>query len=164
MIIRKKFKKKKFNRNDKSHILKYSAQDPQKQLIFSRMMDIRNLELQSSNTNNRSINVNEITDSKINENKFYEMYDKFKKKYFYNPKKITNTSKVKKKRKKIEYSPKSNTNLSNHINMRKGIKFIRNNSDFFYGVKGESKIKNKIKKFQLPNIKIGVKNMKKEND
>ena len=159
-----KIQKKKFNRNDKSHILKYSAQDPQKQLIFSRMMDIRNLELQSSNTNNRSINANEITDSKINENKFYEMYDKFKKKYFYNPKKITNTSKVKNNRKKIEYSPKSNTNLSNHINMKKGIKFIRNNSDFFYGVKGESNIKNKIKKFQLPNIKTRVKNLKKEND
>ena len=60
--------------------------------------------------------------------------------------KITNTSKVKNNRKKIEYSPKSNTNLSNHINMRKGIKFIRNNSDFFYGVKGESKATNKMKK------------------
>ena len=82
-----KVPKKKIFGNMSKHILKYSGQDQQKQLIFSRMMDLRNLELQSGNSNNKTTSMNEITDEKINENKFYEMYDKFKKKYFFNAKK-----------------------------------------------------------------------------
>ena len=72
-------KKRLFN-NLSKHVLKYSGEDPQKQLIFSRMMDIRNLELQSASNINKSTSMSDITNDKGKENKFYEMYDKFKKK------------------------------------------------------------------------------------
>ena len=37
--------------------------------------------------------------------------------------------------------------------MRKGIKFIRNNSDFFYGIKEKNNgLQARYKKFDLPNI------------
>ena len=142
-------KKKKIRRNRPKHIIKYAGQDPQKQLIFSRMLDIRNLELKSSNINTKSTYINEITDEKKNENKFYEMYDKFKKKYFFNPKKtqeglVTNNS-----YKNIT----NNTNNFYNLNLKQGMKFIRNNSDFYLGIKGNNNLKNKSKKFELPNIK-----------
>ena len=142
-------KKKKVRKNRPKHIIKYAGQDPQKQLIFSRMLDIRNLELKSSNINTKSTSINEITDEKKNENKFYEMYDKFKKKYFFNPKKtqeglVTNNS----------YKNITNkTNNFYHLNLKQGMKFIRNNSDFYLGIKGNNNLKNKFKKFELPNIK-----------
>ena len=164
-------RKKIFN-NISNHILKYSGQDPQKQLIFSRMMDIRNLELQSGNSNNKSTNMNDITDEKISENKFYEMYDKFKKKYFFNSKKkeglkINNSYKDITKNKKMNENNSKNKkgNMINNLNLKKGMKFIRNNSDFFYGVKGNNinkNVKNKFKKFELPNIKNKDKNTKNE--
>ena len=142
-------KKKKVRKNRPKHIIKYAGQDPQKQLIFSRMLDIRNLELKSSNINTKSTSINEITDEKKNENKFYEMYDKFKKKYFFNPKKtqeglVTNNS-----YKNIT----NNTNNFYYLNLKQGMKFIRNNSDFYLGIKGNNNLKNKFKKFELPNIK-----------
>ena len=151
-----KVPKKKIFGNMSKHILKYSGQDQQKQIIFSRMMDLRNLELQSGNSNNKTTSMNEITDEKINENKFYEMYDKFKKKYFFNAKKkeglkINNSYKDIKNKKFNENNAKNKkVNMPNNINMRKGIKFIRNNSDFFYGVKGnnQNSTKNKFKKFE----------------
>ena len=167
-----KVPKKKIFGNMSKHILKYSGQDQQKQLIFSRMMDLRNLELQSGNSNNKTTSMNEITDEKINENKFYEMYDKFKKKYFFNAKKkeglkINNSYKDIKKNKKFNENSAKNkkVNMPNNINMRKGIKFIRNNSDFFYGVKGnnQNSIKNKFKKFELPNINNKNKKIKNDN-
>ena len=167
-----KVPKKKIFGNMSKHILKYSGQDQQKQLIFSRMMDLRNLELQSGNSNNKTTSMNEITDEKINENKFYEMYDKFKKKYFFNAKKkeglkINNSYKDIKKNKKFNENSAKNkkVNMPNNINMRKGIKFIRSNSDFFYGVKGnnQNSIKNKFKKFELPNINNKNKKIKNDN-
>ena len=152
--------KNKRNQNSGKHIFNFAGQDPQKQLIFTRMMDIRNLELQSGNSNTKSTNVNEITDDKINENKFYEMYDKFKKKYFFNPKKIKEGIKGNISYKKINQNKKLNeitkikrNSVSNHINIKNGMKFIRNNSDFFYGVKGSNSLKNKYRKFELPSIK-----------
>ena len=152
--------KKNIHVNTSKHILKYTGQDPQKQLIFSRMMDLRNLELQSGSSNNRSTSINEITDEKRSENKFYEMYDKFKKKYFFNPKiknglKINNSYRDIRQIKKMNQNTTKNkrTSLPSSVNINKGIRFIRNNSDFFYGVKGiNSKIKEKIRKFELPKI------------
>ena len=153
--------RKKMHENTSKNIIKYSGQDPQKQIIFSRMLDLRNLELQSGNINNRSTSLNEINDEKINENKFYEMYDKFKKKYFFNHNKLKDRLKInssdignKKSRKIIENNTKNKRNSRiNNINMRKGIKFIRNNSDFFYGIKEKNNsLKSRYKKFDLPNI------------
>ena len=94
---KKIIKKKKLIRNRRQPLLNFAGQDPQKQLIFSRMLDIRNLELKSSNINSKTTSMNDITDEKKSENKFYEMYDKFKKKYFFNSKKsqdgfVTNDS------------------------------------------------------------------------
>ena len=43
--------------------------------------------------------------------------------------------------------------MPKNLNLKKGMKFIRNNSDFFYGVKrNNSNSKNKNEKFVLPNI------------
>ena len=155
-------KKKKVRKNRPKHIIKYAGQDPQKQLIFSRMLDIRNLELKSSNINTKSTSINEITDEKKNENKFYEMYDKFKKKYFFNSKKsqdgfVTNDS-----FKDIINTKSGNNNFFN-LNLKKGMKFIRNNSDFYLGKKGNNSIKNKYKKFELPNINNKDKNNNNDN-
>jgi hypothetical protein len=169
---KKIIKKKKLIRNRRKPLLNFAGQDPQKQLIFSRMLDIRNLELKSSNINSKTTSMNDITDEKKSENKFYEMYDKFKKKYFFNAKKkeglkINNSYKDIKKNKKFNENSAKNkkVNMPNNINMRKGIKFIRNNSDFFYGVKGnnQNSIKNKFKKFELPNINNKNKKIKNDN-
>ena len=155
-------KKKKLIRNRrKHHLLNFAGQDPQKQLIFSRMLDIRNLELKSSNINSKSSSMNEITDEKKNENKFYEMYDKFKKKYFFNTKKsqeglVTNNS-----FKDFINTKNGKSNFFN-LNLKKGMKLIRNNSDFYLGIKGNNSIKNKYKKIELPHIKS--KDKKKHND
>jgi hypothetical protein len=153
-------KKRLFN-NLSKHVLKYSGEDPQKQLIFSRMMDIRNLELQSTSNINKSTSMSDITNDKVKENKFYEMYDKFKKKYFFNQKKIKELKNINNTYKNIDKSRKSYENTSinkknsmpKNLNLKKGMKFIRNNSDFFYGVKrNNSNSKNKNEKFVLPNI------------
>ena len=155
------------------HVLKYSGEDPQKQLIFSRMMDIRNLELLSGSSINKSTSMNDITEEKVNENKFYEMYDKFKKKYFFNQKKakegitINNTYKSMKKIRKLYENTSINkkNSLPKNINLRKGMKFIRNNSDFFYGVKGSNaNLKNKREKFVLPNISNRAKKHKNKTN
>ena len=166
---KEKSAKKKSLENSPKHSLKYYGQDPQQQLIFQRMMDIRNLELQSANINNNSANINNLSEEKIDENKFYEMYDKFKKKYFFNPKKVkeglSNSYKNIKSKKNInEKSAKNKRNsMSNDINLKRGFKFIRNNSDFFYGIKGNNSIKNKYKKLELPDIKNN-KNKNNKND
>ena len=158
----KTIKNKKSARYRPKHKLKYAGQDPQKQLIFERMLDIRNLELKSSSINTKSTNINEITDEKKSENKFYEMYDKFKKKYFFNSKKsqdgfVTNDS-----FKDIINTKSGNNNFFN-LNLKKGMKFIRNNSDFYLGKKGNNSIKNKYKKFELPNINNKDKNNHNDN-
>ena len=143
----------------KRHIIKYSCDDPQKQLIFARMNDLRNLELltnNSNNNNNKSNSNNDISNEKIQESKFYEMYDKFKQKYLINSSKIKNGYKYNKFRKK-DSNPITNQSCvsSKNINLVKGMKFIRNNSDFFYGIniskKGKSR-QNKPKQ-KLPYIK-----------
>ena len=148
---KKNIKKKKLIRNRRKPLLNFAGQDPQKQLIFTRMLDIRNLELKSSNINSKSTSMNEITDEKKSENKFYEMYDKFKKKYLFNTKisqegLITNNS-----FKDIMNSKNGNNNFFN-INLKKGMKFIRNNSDFYLGKSGDNSIKNKYNKFEFPHI------------
>ena len=156
---KEKTPRKKNLENSPKHTLKYIGQDPQQQLIFQRMMDIRNLELLSSKNNNKTININRINEEKMNENKFYEMYDKFKKKYFYNPKigkeGLSSSHKdYKIKRKLNEENTKNKRKyIVNNINMKNGYKFIRNNSDFFYGLQGNNSIKNKYKKIKLPDIK-----------
>ena len=151
----KKLKKKNLNKNIRRlHIIKYSSEDPQKQLIFARMNDIRNLELFANNSNTKTTNTNEIQESK-----FYEMYDKFKMKYFGNQNKISgrNLNKIYKYNKNsLRNNSSSITSQSytsnNNINMVKGMKFIRNNSDFFYGIKANKNEKTiEIKK--LPYIK-----------
>ena len=125
------------------------------------MNDIRNLELFANNSNIKSSNVNnDISNDKSKETKFYEMYNKFKQKYFYNPNKINNGyknySKLYKLNKKYSSSNTSKSYISNkNLNLAKGMKFIKNNSDFFYGVKTSKNDKNyqKIKIQKLPNIK-----------
>ena len=159
---KKIIKKKKLIRNRRQPLLNFAGQDPQKQLIFSRMLDIRNLELKSSNINSKTTSMNDITDEKKSENKFYEMYDKFKKKYFFNSKKsqdgfVTNDS-----FKDIINTKSGNNNFFN-LNLKKGMKFIRNNSDFYLGKKGNNGIKNKYKKFELPNINNKDKNNHNDN-
>ena len=159
---KKIIKKKKLIRNRRQPLLNFAGQDPQKQLIFSRMLDIRNLELKSSNINSKTTSMNDITDEKKSENKFYEMYDKFKKKYFFNSKKsqdgfVTNDS-----FKDIINTKSGNNNFFN-LNLKKGMKFIRNNSDFYLGKKGNNNIKNKYKKFELPNINNKDKNNHNDN-
>ena len=159
---KKIIKKKKLIRNRRQPLLNFAGQDPQKQLIFSRMLDIRNLELKSSNINSKTTSMNDITDEKKSENKFYEMYDKFKKKYFFNSKKsqdgfVTNDS-----FKDIINTKSGNNNFFN-LNLKKGMKFIRNNSDFYLGKKGNNIIKNKYKKFELPNINNKDKNNHNDN-
>ena len=159
---KKIIKKKKSIRNRRKPLLNFAGQDPQKQLIFSRMLDIRNLELKSSNINSKTTSMNDITDEKKSENKFYEMYDKFKKKYFFNSKKsqdgfVTNDS-----FKDIINTKSGNNNFFN-LNLKKGMKFIRNNSDFYLGKKGNNSIKNKYKKFELPNINNKDKNNHNDN-
>ena len=159
---KKIIKKKKLIRNRRQPLLNFAGQDPQKQLIFSRMLDIRNLELKSSNINSKTTSMNDITDEKKSENKFYEMYDKFKKKYFFNAKKsqdgfVTNDS-----FKDIINTKSGNNNFFN-LNLKKGMKFIRNNSDFYLGKKGNNSIKNKYKKFELPNINNKDKNNHNDN-
>ena len=159
---KKIIKKKKLIRNRRQPLLNFAGQDPQKQLIFSRMLDIRNLELKSSNINSKTTSMNDITDEKKSENKFYEMYDKFKKKYFFNSKKsqdgfVTNDS-----FKDIINTKSGNNNFFN-LNLKKGMKFIRNNSDFYLGKKGNNSIKNKYKKFELPNINNKDKNNHNDN-
>ena len=159
---KKIIKKKKLIRNRRQPLLNFAGQDPQKQLIFSRMLDIRNLELKSSNINSKTTLMNDITDEKKRENKFYEMYDKFKKKYFFNSKKsqdgfVTNDS-----FKDIINTKSGNNNFFN-LNLKKGMKFIRNNSDFYLGKKGNNSIKNKYKKFELPNINNKDKNNHNDN-
>ena len=158
------------NKKRKRHIIKFSYEDPQKQLIFARMNDIRNLELQTNNSNNKSTSVNDVANEKIQESKFYEMYDKFKQKYFYGLKKINsrsikNYSKINKYNSKESNSFISQSFISNkNINMSKGMKFIRNNSDFFYGTNTNKNIKSrqKIIKQNLPFIKNkSVNEMKK---
>ena len=164
----KTIKNKKSARYRPKHKLKYAGQDPQKQLIFERMLDIRNLELKSSSINTKSTNINEITDEKKSENKFYEMYDKFKKKYFFNSKKakdglIINHSykDIRNEKNMDESREKNRKNNIYNLNLKQGFKFIRNNSDFFYGIKGNNSLKNKHKKFELPNI---IKNDKKKRN
>ena len=165
-------KKRLFN-NLSKHVLKYSGEDPQKQLIFSRMMDIRNLELQSASNINKSTSMSDITNDKVKENKFYEMYDKFKKKYFFNQKKIKEGKNINNTYKNIDKSRKSYENTSinkknsmpKNLNLKKGMKFIRNNSDFFYGVKGaNANLKNKREKFVLPNISNRAKKHKNKTN
>ena len=160
----KKLKKKNILQKNgrKMHIIKYSSDDPQKQLIFARMNDLRNLELFTNNSNNKSTNVNDMGNDKVQESKFYEMYDKFKQKYFYNSN-ITNNRNIKNINRLNKYNSKNNsnsitnqTNTSNkNLNIVKGMKFIRNNSDFFYGVKTGKNERNKqnITKQKLPYIK-----------
>ena len=164
----KTIKNKKSARYRPKHKLKYAGQDPQKQLIFERMLDIRNLELKSSSINTKSTNINEITDEKKSENKFYEMYDKFKKKYFFNSKKakdglIINHSykDIRNEKNMDESREKNRKNNIYNLNLKQGFKFIRNNSDFFYGIKGNNSLKNKHKKIELPNI---IKNDKKNRN
>ena len=53
--------------------------------------------------------------------------------------------------------------MGNDINLKRGFKFIRNNSDFFYGIKGNNSIKNKYQKLELPDIKTN-KNKNNKND
>ena len=98
------------------------------------------------------------------QNKFYDMYDKFKQKYFGSHNKI-NSSGVRNyyfKVNKFNRNSSSNSGITSqssisnkNINYAKGMKFIRNNSDFFYGAKGSSTQKNKttIKRQKLPYIK-----------
>ena len=166
----KTIKNKKSARYRPKHKLKYAGQDPQKQLIFERMLDIRNLELKSSSINTKSTNINEITDEKKSENKFYEMYDKFKKKYFFNSKKakdglIINHSykDIRNEKNMDESREKNRKNNIYNLNLKQGFKFIRNNSDFFYGIKGNNSLKNKHKKFELPNIIKNDKKKRKDN-
>ena len=155
-------KKKLLNGNGrKKHVIKFSYNDPQKQLIFERMMDLRNLELFANSANDKSRN----NDEKIMQNKFYDMYDKFKQKYFGNNNKINSSGirnyyyKVNKYNKNSDSNSRitSQSSISNkkNINYAKGMKFIRNNSDFFYGVKGSSTQKNisTIQRQKLPYIK-----------
>jgi hypothetical protein len=145
----------------KKHVIKFSYEDPQKQLIFERMMDIRNLELFANSSNDKSKN----NDEKNMQNKFYDMYDKFKQKYFGSHNKINSSGirnyyyKVNKYNRNSDNNTRitSQSSLSNknkNINYAKGMKFIRNNSDFFYGVKGSSTQKNisTIQKQKLPYI------------
>ena len=96
--------------------------------------------------------------------------DKFKKKYFFNPKKIKEGIKGNISYKKINQNKKLNeitkikrNSVSNHINIKNGMKFIRNNSDFFYGVKGSNSLKNKYRKFELPSIKNKLNKSKNDN-
>ena len=143
----------------KKHVIKFSYDDPQKQLIFERMMDIRNLELFANSANDKSRN----NDEKMMQNKFYDIYDKFKQKYFGSHNKI-NSSGVRNyyfKVNKFNRNSSSNSGITSqssisnkNINYAKGMKFIRNNSDFFYGAKGSSTQKNKstIKRKKLPYI------------
>jgi len=144
----------------KKHVIKFSYDDPQKQLIFERMMDIRNLELFANSANDKSRN----NDEKNMQNKFYNMYDKFKQKYFGSHNKI-NSSGVRNYYRVNKYNRNrnsdNNTGITNqssisnkNINYAKGMKFIRNNSDFFYGVKGSSTQKNisTIRRQKLPYI------------
>ncbi len=149
------------NKERKRHIIKFSYEDPQKQLIFFRMNDIRNLELQTNNSNNKSTSLNDLTNEKVQESKFYEMYDKFKQKYFYGLKKI-NSGNIKNFNKMNKYNSKeSNSFISQschsnkNINLLRGMKFIRNNSDFFYGtnINKNRKSREKILKQDLPYIK-----------
>jgi hypothetical protein len=155
-------KKKLLNGNGrKKHVIKFSYDDPQKQLIFERMMDLRNLELFANSANDKSRN----NDEKIMQNKFYDMYDKFKQKYFGSNNKINSSGirnyyyKVNKYNKNSDSNSRitSQSSISNkkNINYAKGMKFIRNNSDFFYGVKGSSTQKNisTIQRQKLPYIK-----------
>ena len=157
-----KIKKKKLlgNNKRKIHTIKYSSDDPQKQLIFARMNDLRNLELFTNNSNNKSTSTNDIANDKIQESKFYEMYDKFKQKYFINSGKINsgyqNYNRYNKFSKKDSNSITSISCTSNkNINLIKGMKFIRNNSDFFYGVNTSKNMKNLQynQKQKLPYIK-----------
>ena len=137
----KKPKKKNIHQSARRlHIIKYSSEDPQKQLIFARMNDIRNLELFTNNSNTKTSSVNEIQESK-----FYEMYDKFKMKYFNNLNKINgrNLNNIYKYNKNILRNNSSaitsqSYNSNTNVNIIKGMKFIRNNSDFFYGVKASN--------------------------
>ena len=148
----------------RKHIIKYSYDDPQKQLIFARMNDIRNLELFTNNSNNKSTSINDIG-KEIQESKFYEMYDKFKQKYF-NSNKINsgykNYSRIYKfSRKDNSSSITSQSCISNkNINMAKGMKFIKNNSEFFYGVKTSKngKSRQNIQKQRLPYIHNNISN------
>ena len=145
--------------NRKKHVIKFSYDDPQKQLIFERMMDIRNLELFANSANDKSRN----NDEKMMQNKFYDMYDKFKQKYFGSHSKI-NSSGIRNYYYKVNKFNRNNSSnsgitsqssISNkNINYAKGMKFIRNNSDFFYGVKGSSTKKNisTIQRQKLPYI------------
>jgi hypothetical protein len=118
------------------------------------MNDIRNLELFANNSNTKTTNTNEIQESK-----FYEMYDKFKMKYFGSQNKINgrNLNNIYKYNKNsLRNNSSAITSQSytsnNNINMVKGMKFIRNNSDFFYGIK-ENKKEKTIETKKLPYIK-----------
>ena len=138
----------------RKHIIKYSCDDPQKQLIFARMNDIRNLELLTNNSNNKSNITNELANEKIQESKFYEMYDKFKQKYLISSSK--NGYKYKNFSKKDSNSITSQSCVSSkNINLVKGMKFIRNNSDFFYGINTSKngKSRQNRQKQKLPYIK-----------
>ena len=148
------------NNSRKIHFIKYSSEDPQKQLIFARMNDIRNLEVLTNNSNNnKSTNVNDIANDKIKESKFYEMYDKFKQKYFRKSSKIysgnvKNYNRLN-KNKKMDNNSLTNQSCSisnKNINIANGMKFIRNNSDFFYGVKTSKNGKEINKNEKLPYI------------
>ena len=151
----------------KIHFIKYSCEDPQQQLIFARMNDIRNLEVLTNNNNNKSLNMNDIANDKIQESKFYEMYDKFKQKYLYNSSKIY-SGKVKNYNRINKYKQKDNNTISSqsytsnkNINIINGMKFIRNNSDFFYGVKTSKNGNQEIKENQkLPYINNNKSNQK----
>ena len=143
------------NKNKRrKHIFKYSYDDPQKQLIFSRMNDIRNLELFTNNSNNKSTSINDMG-NEIQESKFYEMYDRFKQKYLHSNKinsGYKNYSRLYKLSKKDSSSITSQSYISNkNINMVKGMKFIKNNSEFFYGVKSGKNEKSRQKQ-RLPYI------------
>ena len=123
------------------------------------MNDIRNLEVLTNNSNSKNTNINDIDNDKIKETKFYEMYDKFKQKYFHNSSKIysgkiKNLNRINKYKNKDSNSLTSQSYISNkNINISSGMKFIRNNSDFFYGIKTSKNGKDQINQNQkLPYI------------
>ena len=115
------------------------------------------LTLKSPNDKSRN------NDEKMMQNKFYDMYDKFKQKYFGSHSKV-NSSGIRNYYYKVNKFNRNNSSnsgitsqssISNkNIYYAKGMKFIRNNSDFFYGVKGSSTQKNisTIQKQKLPYI------------
>ena len=92
------------------------------------------------------------------------MYDKFKKKY-YNSNKINssykNYSSIYKYSKKDSSSITNQSSISHkNINISKGMKFIKNNSEFYYGAKTNKngKSRQKLQKQKLPYIHNNISN------